>query len=377
MTGSALVVGGTGPTGPFIVNGLLSRGFQVAILHRGTHETDEIPPQVEHIHTDPFDARATQSALGGRRFDLAMVTYGRLRELAEILTGRVGRLVSVGGVPVYRGFMDAGAYEPAGMPVPVREDAALVASAEESRKGFAIARTEERVLALHPSAAHFRYPYVYGPRQLMPREWCIVRRMLDERPFVIVPDGGLTLCTFGYAENLAHALLLAVDQPEASAGEIYNCGDDHTPNLRQVVEHIGEALRWPGEVLSLPLPLAKPALPLLMQPGTQHRLLDTSKLRAQLGYRDLVPPAEGLARTARWLVANPPQPGGLEETVLQDPFDYAAEDRLVQSWREALAAVPDPGFATPPGPTLSYSPSSDPDGIRRAQRLTTSKPSRG
>jgi hypothetical protein len=40
----ALVIGGTGPTGPFIVNGLRARGYATAILHRGTHEIDEIPP---------------------------------------------------------------------------------------------------------------------------------------------------------------------------------------------------------------------------------------------------------------------------------------------------------------------------------------------
>ncbi|MFT5444104.1 MAG: nucleoside-diphosphate-sugar epimerase, partial [Myxococcota bacterium] len=34
----ALVIGGTGPTGHFIVNGLLDRGYHVAMLHRGEHE---------------------------------------------------------------------------------------------------------------------------------------------------------------------------------------------------------------------------------------------------------------------------------------------------------------------------------------------------
>ena len=38
----ALVVGGTGPTGPFIVNGLRDRGYAVAMLHTGRHERDEI-----------------------------------------------------------------------------------------------------------------------------------------------------------------------------------------------------------------------------------------------------------------------------------------------------------------------------------------------
>ena len=40
MAPRALVVGGTGPTGPHIVNGLRARGHATAILHRGTHEID-------------------------------------------------------------------------------------------------------------------------------------------------------------------------------------------------------------------------------------------------------------------------------------------------------------------------------------------------
>jgi len=182
-----------------------------------------------------------------------------------------------------------------------------------------------------------------------------VRRILDGRPFVIVPDDGLTLCTFAYVENCAHAILLAVDRPEASAGQVYNVGDEQVPSLRQVVEIVGRALGWRGEVVSLPWALARPARPMIMQPMTTHRVLDVSKLRGDLGYRDAVPAEEALARTARWLVEHPPAPGGPEETVLEDPFDYAAEDRLVAGWREALAKLPDPGFAREPGLTMSYS----------------------
>ncbi len=57
------------------------------------------------------------------------------------------------------------------------------------------------------------YPLVYGPYQVSPPEWCVIRRILDRRPFMILPDGGLSLFTRGYAANLAHAVLLAVDQP--------------------------------------------------------------------------------------------------------------------------------------------------------------------
>jgi len=121
-----------------------------------------------------------------------------------------------------------------------------------------------------------------------------------------------------------------------------------------VVEVIAGALSWPGEIVSLPWEIALPARPLVMQPATTHRVLDLAKLRGDLGYRDPVPAREALARTARWLVANPPRAGGPEEAVLQDPFDYPAEDRLVAGWRRAMAALPDPGFTSEPGYTLSW-----------------------
>jgi nucleoside-diphosphate-sugar epimerase len=351
----ALVIGGTGPTGHHIVNGLRARGYRVAMLHSGRHEVEEIPGDVEHVHTNPFHEEDLQAALGAREFELCVATYGRLRTTAKLMAGRCGRFVSVGGAPAYSGYMNAEMWSPHGLPVPTREDGRTVASEADDAKGFRIRRTEEQVLALHPSAAHFRYPYVYGRYQLQPREWSIVRRILDGRRFIVLPDGGLTLCHYGYAGNLAHALLLAVDQPQASAGQIYNCGDEEVLSLRQVVEIVAQALDAKLEIVSLPWELAIPARPLVMQRHATHRVLDLFKLRSELGYRDLVPAREALALTARELAARPLERGGLEERTLTDPFDYAAEDALVAGWRKALAALPSVAFASPPGFTLSYS----------------------
>jgi len=352
---NALVIGGTGPTGHFIVNGLRARGYAVAILHTGNHEIDEIPDDVEHIHTDPFDRVAFEAALGERRFDLCVATYGRLRRIAAAMAGRCGRFLSVGGVPAYRGYMNPGLLTPAGLPVPTAEEAPLVAVAEDDAKGFRIARTEAAVFEHHPTAAHFRYPYVYGPYQLVPREWCVVRRILDGRRQIVLPEDGLTLQHYGYVENLAHALLLAVDQPEASAGQVYNCADEEVLTLRQVVEIVAACMGAELEIVSMPWRLAVPARPLMLQPLPTHRVLDLTKLKSELGYRDIVPPREGLRRTVEWLVAHRPAPGGTEETVLQDPFDYAAEDALIERWQRALAGVRPPVFEREPGFTLSYS----------------------
>jgi nucleoside-diphosphate-sugar epimerase len=355
MGGDVLVIGGTGPTGVPIVRGLVDRGHRVTILHRGTHETDETPAEVQHLHHDPYDEADLRTALEGRHFDVTLAMYGRLRTIAALTVGHTDRFVSVGGVPAYRGYMNPWLDTPNGLRTPVGEDAPTVAEPGEDEKGFRIARTERVVFEHHRDATHFRYPYVYGPRQLAPREWCVVRRVLDGRRRIVVADGGLTLHHHGYTENLAHAVLLAVDQPERAAGKIFNTADTEVLSVRQVIEIIAAALDHEFELVSMPFDLALPAHPMIAQPMATHRVFDLTRLRNDLGYDDVVPAREALAATARWLASNPPKPGGMEETVLTDPFDYAAEDALMDDWQRALATLAPPTFTTTPGVGLAYS----------------------
>ncbi len=362
---TSLVIGGTGPTGIHIVQGLVDRGDRVAILHRGTHERPETPAEVEHIHADPYDVDSLREALAGRQFDLVVAMYGRLRRIAELTVGITEQFVSVGGVPAIRGWMNPWLFEPDGLPIPVDEQAPVVAEAAEDEKGYRVARTEQHVFANHPRAAHFRYPYAYGPLQVVPREWSIVRRVLDGRTRMIIPDDGLTLHHHGYTENLAHAVLCGIDRPDDAAGLVFNCGDDEVLSIRQVVEIVCAALDHEMELISMPFDLATPARPLVAQPAPTHRVLDTSLLRQRLGYRDLVSAREAVARTARWLAANPIAAGATEEIVLTDPFDYAAEDALMDAWIRAVASIPQPQFAgREPGVGLAYS---GPGGRARTQ----------
>jgi nucleoside-diphosphate-sugar epimerase len=350
----ALVIGGTGPSGHLIVNGLLRRGYQVAILHTGRHEVKEIPETVEHIHSDPFSDSALTESLGTRNFDLTIAAYGRLRRIAEIMAGRTGRFISIGGAPAYRGYMNPATLKPAGMPIPAAEDGPLVSTETEDPKGWRVVQTEQAVFDRHPNATHFRYPLLYGPYQVAPREWCIVRRILDGRP-IIMPDDGLTLNHSAYVENAAHAVLLAIDSPEKARGQIYNCGDERLLTLRQIAEVIADALDRRVEIVSMPWRFALAARPLISQPWTTHRVLDLTKLKADLGYADVVAPEIGLARTAQWLRDNPPQAGGAAEKILQDPFDYKAESELIAAWERLCGAMPDVKFDREPGYTATYS----------------------
>ena len=350
----ALVIGGTGPTGHYIVNGLIARGFTVAILHTGRHEVDEIPSEVEHIHTDPFDPLALQAAIAGRTWDLTIATYGRLRRVAEIFKSHTEKFISVGGGPAYRGYMNTPAMWPEGMRVPTPEDAPKTRSEAEDGKGYRVLKSEAVVFEHHPTATHFRYPMIYGRYQIAPREWLIVKRILDQRPFIILPDGGLTLNHHGGAANMAHAVLLAVDHPEVAAGQVYNCGDANVMTLRQVVEVCSQALDYNWEIISMPYDLAVCARPLVAQPWSTHRMFDLSKIKSELGYRDIVDPVEGISEAARWYVDNPVGERGRK--ALQDPFDYAAEDELAAAWRDLTKRMPTSDlFSVEPGYTGTYS----------------------
>ena len=110
----ALVIGGTGPTGPFVVEGLVDRNYEVAIFHRGTHEV-ELPESVEHIHGDPHFIETLEQGLGQRSFDLVIGMYGRLRYVAQVMRERTSRFIAVGGLPYE--VLVTGNQSPEGVPI--------------------------------------------------------------------------------------------------------------------------------------------------------------------------------------------------------------------------------------------------------------------
>ena len=211
MSRTALVIGGTGPSGPHLVDGLRDRGFTVTIFHTGRHELPDLP-EVEHLHGDPFDRDGIAEALADRRFDVVIATYGRIRHIAAEMAGRCEQFISVGGTPIYRGFIKPDASHPFGLPVQIRETAPLVPpeGIPDAVYGVgAVRRTEDVIFDLHEAgsfaASVFRYPSIYGPRNPHAWEWSTIKRVLDGRDYMIIPDGGLAVHSRLSSWNAAQA----------------------------------------------------------------------------------------------------------------------------------------------------------------------------
>lgn len=334
----ALIIGGTGPSGPDVVGQLLDRGLEVAILHRGNHEPDEaVLRSVEHIHTDPHFRESLESAVNGREFDIVVAMYGRMTLNAEVFAGRCERFISVGGNPAHRGHLNRRSAFPEGMRLLADEQSPTTTGDGSSRDRFAakVLAAEQAVLDAHHrgafTATHVRYPLVYSTRAVVAFERWAVRRLIEGHRRLLVPDGGLSVYSRCAAQNAAHLLGLILDAPDTAAGQIYQCADDQQFSVGAWLDLIAAALGvGPIELVSAPLLLARPVWPYLPTGplGSRHTLVDTTKARRELGYADVIDPVVALGQLVEYLAAAPERVG--------DPQDDPAAEMLVMEAIDTL-----------------------------------------
>jgi nucleoside-diphosphate-sugar epimerase len=106
---------------------------------------------------------------------------------------------------------------------------------------------------------------------------------------------------------------------DRAAGRIYNVGETPTPTVAERVRRVGELAGWSGRVVvvrsdRLPQHLRAPYQP------RQDLVMDSSRIRDELGWVEACSMDEGIRRTIEWERAN--------ELASGDPgaAEYAAED---------------------------------------------------
>lgn len=334
MKKTVLIIGGTGPTGPHVVQGFLDKGYDVTILHRGVHEPEGLP-DVPHIHADPHFHETMEVATKGKSFDIVVAMYGRLSVLAEVFSKNCSQFIAVGGRPIYPGYMEPKSVYPHGMVINAQEfSVALNPAAIRAPSVHAFTRkmmeAEEAVMRAHSNgcfnATLFRFPYIYGARSVLPLEWSIIRRIRDGRTRIPMTNGGLNIFTRAAAENAAHSILLASEYP-AAYGQIFNIGDEDQYSYSQWAQLVASVMGREVEVVSVPGNLtwiAGHGLP-FQGTATPHAITDTTKIRTILGYRDSISSKVALRNMIEALLKKSP-----DETMpgWTDPFDYTLEDRL-------------------------------------------------
>ena len=99
---------------------------------------------------------------------------------------------------------------------------------------------------------------------------------------------------------------------------------------------IAHSLDWELEVCGVPIEYAHPTHDLFpIYTTTHHQLMDTSRIRYELGYRDLVPVGQAMQETVRWMLEYRAESAA--SSVDSDPLRYAVEDRLLAIHDQACA----------------------------------------
>lgn len=273
-----LVIGGTRFIGAHVVRRLHDEGAQVTAFHRGT-SSNPILPEIEHV-LDPsaeYPITAFPAPLL-RDWDIVihMVAMGQAdaAAAARSFAGRTKRLVLVSSCDVYRAYGRLTKMEP-GPPeaTPLTEEAPLRSvlypyRGMEAQLG-AYAHDYDKMLAERAVQETpgldwtiLRLPKVYGPEDN--------GDLSTVYGFASVPGWRWT---HGHVENVAAAIATAALHLNAG-NAIFNVGEEVTPTM--------------GERLALlPHREGGPATPPPFD-YSQPFVLDTAKIRACLGYADVV-----------------------------------------------------------------------------------------
>lgn len=330
-----LVIGGTGFIGPPVVRRLAAMGHEVTIFHRGTASSD-LP--AEHL----LGSREDLPRIRPRAdvvVDLILSSGAQAEALMKTFRGIAGSMLAASSMDVYRacGVLH-GSEEGSLEPVPLTEDSGLrtklqtypVAQLTMLKKFFGWVDEAydkipvERAILSDPSlpGTVLRLPMVYGPGDKLHRFYPILKRIDDGRRVILFEESvAAWRSPRGYVENVAEAIAIAAVSPAAS-GRIYNVAE--TPAFSELdwARKIAVVAGWDGTFVVLPRSKA-PAH--LIQPGNlaQHWEADSSRIRRELGFHEVVPIEEAIRRTIDWERGNPI--GELNPY----RFDYAAEDAAV------------------------------------------------
>jgi nucleoside-diphosphate-sugar epimerase len=313
-----LVVGGTGFIGAPTVRQLVAGGHDVAVLHRG-ERAPTLPKDVESIvaHRERLADHAGRLRAWRPEVVVDFIAFAEaeVRAMHGALRGVARRLVVLSSLDVYRAYDRLMRVQP-GPPerTPIREEDPLRevpfprrrwASGPEDVMWSYDKIPVERATLSDPElpGTVLRLPAVYGPGDR--RRHRVGRYLESMRPERDTLDLDAALASWrwtrGYVEDVACAIALATLDVRA-AGRIYNVGEEAPATEGAWVRAIARVAGYAGTIIErkredLPEDVARD----LEERDFAHDLvLDTTRIRAELGWRPRASVDEALAVSVAW-----------------------------------------------------------------------------
>jgi nucleoside-diphosphate-sugar epimerase len=329
-----LVIGGTRFIGFHTIHALARAGCEVAVFHRGNTEPTGLP-HCQHLHGDRSELLSFVGDFERFAPDvvLDMVPLVRADAVDAVLAfnGVAGRLVAISSQDVYLAYdiLRDRAQQPP-VPQPMAEDAPLREQLYPYRDLFPPDSRMydydkipvEQTYLGEPDlpGTILRLPAVYGPDDYLHRPFPYLKRMVDGRRWIILDeDGARWRWSRTFVDNAAEAITRAV-MDDAAAGRVYNVAEPVALTEAEWVRAVGTAYGWSGEIITLATEEVPEHLRDDEMNFAQDLVVQTTRIRQDLSYRELIEPGEAMARTVEWELANMP------DELPPNRFDYETED---------------------------------------------------
>jgi len=233
-----LVIGGTLFIGRQLVEELVKKGHDVAVLHRKPKH--DFGRRVENIMADRNDPDAMREALAGRRFEAVFdnvydwergTTAAQVEATVRAVGDRLSRYIFLSSVAAYGDGLNH------------KESDPLAPDYHFDPYTRHKATTERLLFRMHVRTGlplvTFRPPFVYGPGNPFYREQFFWDRMRAGRP-IVIPGDGHRLMQFVYIGDLVQAMARSVEEPRAE-GEAFNIGESKPLTQVELVERLAKA----------------------------------------------------------------------------------------------------------------------------------------
>jgi nucleoside-diphosphate-sugar epimerase len=331
------MIGGTRFIGPGVARRLAEAGHQVTLFHRGQTRAS-LPESIDHLLGDRDDLGDFASEIQRLNpevvIDMMLLSEKQATDLMSVVSGVARRVVVISSCDVYQRYdLLRGVEEGPVEATRVTEDSPLrtkyypyrdmVDDKNDRLYDYDKILAERVVISSRESRATvLRLPVVYGPNDYQHRFAAHLRRMLDNRPAILLEEGEAEWrITRGYSENCAEAIVAAATS-DVAADRIYNVGEPGALAEEVWVSRIADIVGWSGEILRLP----NTELPKHLQSDicSRHHLeVDTGRIRQELDFTEPVGPDEALRLTLAWERENLPENESLAA-------EYEAEDLVLK-----------------------------------------------
>lgn len=326
----ALFIGGTGVISNAASKLAVERGWDLALLNRGTRG-EWTPEGAEAIRADIRNPGEAEKALAGREFDVVADWIGYLPEHVEadirLFSGRAGQYIFVSTAAAYQKPPPRYAIDESSPPGNPHWQYARDKIACEELLNRAFRESGFPVTIVRPSLTYGlgSIPYAMNCRS---RPYTLVDR-LRKRKKVIVPGDGTSLWTITHSADFAQGFIGLMGSRQA-IGQAFNVMSDEVLDWNRILAAIADAAGVEAcavHIASEYIVGMEPQLRgTLLGDKSQSAVFDCSRLKRLVpGFAAAIPYAEGIRQSVEYCDSRP------ERRLVDEEYD-AMLDRILDSY---------------------------------------------